>query len=375
MKSLLISLFLFSSTVFAQSSPEAPKRTFVEYLKDTSKVRIRGDMKLKSDFNAGAATVRKDQNIEFSFNINELFIHSDEGIRFYVGPIPVNIDFIHYDNRTKEFKVQTEILGIGTRLGAATVEAEIKEAFGKKLEAASLKLRNLLSVSTLKDSQKVLAEIVGIFTAGSEGESFPDVTGRMDLDIVPQRDELVTIPGGVIEMKQGQDFSIGGEFRTVNNEFKIPSMSMNSRYRLGFMREGQTEPEILLSYLGVSEAAGFSASYENVYDNDLKTVVGTLVLLAAAIERRRPDVNFCQELEIFKDVIDKAFSMSITQFIDSYRSQLLAAGATDKLLKAIRDQASQQYGDDNVIVVNGRRPSSLPAIDLSPYLRRPVSCR
>lgn len=371
---IFILLLLFVPTL--SSAQESQKRTFVEYMQDSTKVRIRGSMKLKSDFAAGKATVRKDQDINFSFNFNELYINSDEGIRFYVGPIPVNIDFIHYDNITKKFTVQTEILGIGTRLGAATVEDEIKKAFGDKLDAASRKLSKFLKVNTIADSKELLASIIEIFTEGADsGSPFPDVTGRMDLDVVPKKDELVTLPGGVVEMKQGQDFTIGGDFHTTSNEFQISSMSMNSRYRLGFMREGKEKPEILLSYLGISEHSGISAAYENVYDNDLKTVVGTLEILAAAIEKRRPNVDFCEELEIVKDVIDKAFSMSITEFVDSYREQLLAAGATPELLKAIRDQAVAQYGDHAVIVVTGRKPSSFQPSDVPLYLRRPLSCR
>jgi hypothetical protein len=376
-KNLLFILLLVATFSWAKNEATAdPKRNFVDYLQTTTKVRIRGDMMLKSDFAAGDATIRKDQKINFAFNIDEIQITSDEGIRFYFGPIPVNIDMIHYDNRTKKFTVQTEILGIGTRLGAITVEAKIKEAFGKKLEEASLKLRELLNVSSLTDSKKVLKGIIKIFTQDAgDGDNFPDVIGRMDLDVVPLKDEQVTIPGGVVEMKQGQDFSIGGDFHTRNNEFQISSMSMTSYYRLGFMREGKVKPEILLSYLGISESSGISANYENVYDNDLKTVVGTLELIAAAIEKRSPNVNFCEELEIVRDVIDKAFSMSITEFVDNYRGQLLAAGATEKLLKAIRDQAVAQYGEHHAIVVNGRRPSSTMNPRLSPYLLRPGACQ
>ncbi len=374
MRFFLLFLLLFSSLSY--SKEESPKRTFVEYLQNTTKVRVRGSMKLKSDFAAGPATVRKDQDINFSFNINELFINSDEGIRFYIGPIPVNIDYIHYDNVTKKFTVRTEILGIGTSLGASKVEAEIQKAFGKKLEAASSKLREFLNVSSLTDSQKILSSIIEIFTKDSDaGSSFPDVTGRMDLDVVPLRDELVSLPGGIVEMKQEQDFSIGGDFHTVNNEFQISSMSMSSHYRLGFMREGKEKPELLLSYLGISEEGGLTASYENTYDNDLKSVVGTLAILVAAVEKKRPNVDFCEELEIVRDVIDKAFSMSITQFVDTYRPQLLEAGATEALLKAIRDQAVAQYGDENVITVTGRKPSSYSGAFVPNYLRRPGFCR
>jgi len=103
--------------------------------------------------------------------------------------------------------------------------------------------------------------------------------------------------------------------------------------------------------------------------------VGTLAILVAAVEKKRPNVDFCEELEIVRDVIDKAFSMSITQFVDTYRPQLLEAGATEALLKAIRDQAVAQYGDENVITVTGRKPSSYSGAFVPNYLRRPGFCR
>lgn len=350
MNLVLLLLSLLMSHALAQSNPP----DMVDYL-STVPAMVSGQMSLESDWKAYEEKtpiilgikkhvvfkIKKDAKIGFKFNETSLLIQSKSALEISINGIKVNISALGYDTKTKKFSVSTRVLGgLSSPLIESRVKKFLEQKFTAKLDHAAKLLQKLRSQRKLGDAQKLLLNILGIFTTGATAPGtspVPNINGAMSLHLEIPKNQTVMTGIARADFKQGQEVDLTMKFRKHNGRFKIDGLIMYAPAGIVFRRPNSKNPKAamkaVIKGISLTRTSGFQMDGANSGDELLNGVASIFNLLAQASSGGRAPA--CDEITLIQQLLDKRMTGSVKDYIRSHRGELIASGLSAELLYAL----------------------------------------
>lgn len=363
MKRFLVSLLLLTmaQSVFA--------RTLIEYLQNAptrvvSEVILAREMLVSSTptsflgISGKMTTVIKPQPISIIFNYHSILLQTDAIVVTALG-LEINVELIYYNQKTDVFEVRTRVLGsrrIAKMVGIneAVVE-KLKAMIGPKMREFFKNVRSISSIDSIAET-KLFIDNFKLLFASSTAE-YPTLSGYLNIHVVPEKTEDVTLPGIVISMIADQGFKGGVTFKLSGQNYFLTGVQISSlthpAYPLNVWRKGAKEPEMQISSINVSEDKGLEIQGTNTYDRKIQTGL-VIVEALAKIAKRDPSAGYSSDIpdiEIVQELIDGAVGDYVRNFLYSYHSTLVETGFSANLLERLDSQFAEE------IVVSGKRKS------------------
>jgi hypothetical protein len=356
-----LSSILLCFVCCSQSLAQSPSLT--DYLR-TAPAKVRGQIEFEDSHSIYRSShgpislitsgIRKDKPINFEFNEQEISLHTDKALYVSVAGIPVNITNITYDARTRKIGVNSSFFG--TRLCSPLIEkhvrSEIQRQFGTKLQTAFNRLAVLRQQRSLVDTNNVLDQVVHAFDGDGKGTGLPSFHGDLSVVNPVARDITVDIDKNLsADLKAGDQLETTLQFRAPRGQhLQIKGLTFYSpdTIRLHSPKTSkQSIKAVDLRVLSVTEEGGFQVTATNGIDDTVSNGVNAGKVLVAFIKLAQHQMTGapdCESITAVQQFINGQARTGLQDYIKNHRTELVRAGATPQLLRALETDSDPFRG-------------------------------
>jgi hypothetical protein len=344
----IIILLLFIVTLQASAEVSA-MNNIVQLMRETP-AYINGDFQLSSAVNLMRDTsglipktveLKAQRTISFYADEHSLNLNTQDALYVWYGGFKSKIKNISYDDRTKEFSIQSSTpLGLFNSKLNTIAKSALDSLFKNKLKLAFQELRRIRSEKSPDQAkQSILAIISTLFSGGSGKPAMPSITGEVNLAFKVDHNRTIPLTDQIVaKVKKEDSITLGSQFTLVHSKTTFHTLELKSNQ--GIILQGDTRwPEIKSVEVHQLEVgpSGLILNYEVGAEQVIKGLIFVLNAVSSNNARRGNSADCIPEIELasIRKKLDLTFQGQLSYLLHHYRAPLIAAGVSPTLINAL----------------------------------------
>lgn len=356
---MLASLTCSATPPAATSSAEIIQRQSAAIINTltTSQAEVRGDfhvdrdVPLMSDRVRGILpvnlTLQRNQDILFTVSERDVMMTSRMALKLNVGGVDFYINNINFDERNG-FSVRMDSplwWNIGGQEVADEVKKSLEQRFGAKMRRALRELRTLRQQRNLKDANRVMAQIQGIFQENNPDTRAPNfqnvsITGNLGITITSTQQRNFDLGEAQLQVVPGSTLSADSSFRLRNNSLTITELSFSAD-RINVFPTGENPNGVVRVTGGriTLSPRGLESIFDTPAETEVIQVTAVIAWLGGVMATGNAATGIIcppgTRVQFIQDMISERVRPQLTAMIREHRAEFLRAGIDPQILNAL----------------------------------------